>query len=373
MRQIYFIFIISIIVIANLRCIEENIAVNSTEELDNSALLLREFEERGDFINSDEFPALISADSVFTELDNFTVIDVRNLSDFLQGHITNSVNVTKENLYDYVAGLENNKNKILLVSNTGQAAAYYLTLLRYAGFKNVYSLKFGIAVWNDNFAHLWKNNFNNFINDSSSPFNPQYDFNHIAQYYKASSNRLPELQLSKENLTVTEIAEERIRAAINLGFDEKSSGEIITENTVGIEYITWKNYKNTNEFFIICFANTALYFRPNTSRGCLLQCSGHPWGTYLYNAFPPYGDLRSTADLQSLPNNKPIIIYSFTGERSAMAVAYLKMLGYDARSVVFGGHYMFRSRFITTNFYSSELLASFGIQESSFKNYPYSN
>ena len=56
-----------------------------------------------------------------------------------------------------------------------------------------------------------------------------------------------------------------------------------------------------------------------------------------------------------------------------MAVAYLKLLGYNAKSILYGGLGMFYSRFVTTNFYSSEYLASYGVQTSSFKNYTLGN
>ena len=164
---------------------------------------------------------------------------------------------------------------------------------------------------------------------------------------------------------------ERVKELINLGFDETSYGNVTTANTMDIDYLVSNNFSTTNEFFVVCFANAALYFQPNISRGCLLQCAGHPKGAYLYNAFPPYNDLRSTSDLQTLPTNKTIVLYSFTGERSAAAVAYLKLLGYNAKSILYGAQNIFYSRFVTANFYSSELLASFGLQENSFKNYPY--
>ena len=149
-------------------------------------------------------------------INEYIIIDVRPQSEFADGHIINSINVTKENLYDYVTNLNTGGKNILLVSNTGQAAAYYLTLLRYAGVQNIYSLKYGIAVWNNHFAHLWKNNFNNFISDAASPFTPQYDFNNIALYFKTSPNGFPPLSLSKESLSQDEIANERIKAVINL-------------------------------------------------------------------------------------------------------------------------------------------------------------
>ena len=244
-KIMYFHFII--ILLLNMSCIDENIPVEATMEFQNSALLLGEFEERGDFINSNEFPALVDADTVYQNLDRYIIIDVRQPDEYKDGHITNSINVVNENLYEYVTNLETNGKKILLVSNTGQAAAYYLTLLRYAGIKNVYSLKFGIGIWNSHFAHLWEDNFNDFINDKSSEPYAQYDFNNIAQYTRPPAGHFPGLMLNKEMLSIDEIAANRINILMQLGFDEKTKGKIITENTVGIEYIVGRDYKKTDD------------------------------------------------------------------------------------------------------------------------------
>src|SRR3989339_914674 len=152
MTNLYYKLFLILLLLINFSCIEESISVDETESFTNSGLLLRELEERGDFINSAEFPALVDADSVYSFFNEYIIIDVRSPEDFSTGHIINSVNVTKEDLYDYVTNLKTDNKKILLVSNTGQAAAYYLTLLRYADIQNIYSLRFGIAVWNRDFA-----------------------------------------------------------------------------------------------------------------------------------------------------------------------------------------------------------------------------
>jgi len=350
-------------------CIDEETSSPIIKEFESSAVLLSELENRGDYINSSEFPALVEADEVYNNLSNYIIIDVRSPEDFHNGHITGSINKSNNDLFQYIKNQETGGKKILLVSKTGQAASYYLCLLRYAGIKNIYSLRFGIAVWNNDFSHLWKNNLRNYINDGFT--NQRNDFNNIAEYLKPEKTTLPDVSYSNSNLSNEEKADERISELIKLGFDETSYGNIETANTMDIDFLVAQNFSSSDNYFVVCFANAALYFQPNISRGCLLQCAGHPKGAYLYNAFPPYNDLRSTADLQTLPTNKTIVLYSFTGERSAAAVAYLKLLGYNAKSILFGAQNIFYSRFVTVNYYSSELLATFGLQENSFKSYPY--
>lgn len=350
-------------------CIDEETSSPIIKEFESSAVLLSELENRGDYINSSEFPALVEADEVYNNLANYIIIDVRSPEDFNNGHIPRSINKNNNDLFQFIKNLETGGKKILLVSKTGQAASYYLCLLRYAGIKNIYSLRFGIAVWNNDFSYLWKNYLRNYINDGFS--NQRNDFNNIAEYFKPEKTSLPDVSYSNSNLSKEEKADERVSELIKLGFDETSYGSIETANTMDIDFLVAQNFSSSNNYFVVCFANAALYFQPNISRGCLLQCAGHPKGAHLYDAFPPYSDLRSTANLQTLPKDKIIVLYSFTGERSAAAVAYLKLLGYNAKSIIFGGQNMFHSRFVTTNYFSSEFLASFGIQENSFRNYPY--
>jgi len=52
-------------------------------------------------------------------------------------------------------------------------------------------------------------------------------------------------------------------------------------------------------------------------------------------------DLRSTAFLQTIPNNKEIVVYSRIAHSSAFITAYLRLLGYNARSLLFGMKWRF--------------------------------
>ena len=58
----------------------------------------------------------------------------------------------------------------------------------------------------------------------------------------------------------------------------------------------------------------------------------------------PMIDLRSTNNLQTIPTNKTVAIYDVNGQVSAKIVAYLRVLGYDAKSILFGANTLFYSR-----------------------------
>jgi rhodanese-related sulfurtransferase len=47
-----------------------------------------------------------------------------------------------------------------------------------------------------------------------------------------------------------------------------------------------------------------------------------------------------STDLTTLPTDKTIVVYCYTGQTSAYVTSYLKTLGYDAKSLVFGANSM---------------------------------
>jgi hypothetical protein len=56
----------------------------------------------------------------------------------------------------------------------------------------------------------------------------------------------------------------------------------------------------------------------------------------LYLVPPDLSDLRSISNLQTLPPLKEIAVYSGSGQESAYYTAYLRLLGYNAKSLLFG-------------------------------------
>lgn len=60
---------------------------------------------------------------------------------------------------------------------------------------------------------------------------------------------------------------------------------------------------------------------------------GHIPGAY---QFTPNTSLLSDAQLNLLPTDKTIVVYCWTGQTSAQICTYLTMLGYDAKSLLYG-------------------------------------
>ncbi len=63
--------------------------------------------------------------------------------------------------------------------------------------------------------------------------------------------------------------------------------------------------------------------------------NGHVPGAIQYT---PKKTFHSTASLNTLPTDKPIVVYCYTGQHSAFIAAYLRILGYDARTLLFGAN-----------------------------------
>lgn len=289
-------------------CLKDN-PLEQTVDMKDSAELLVYLETNGDFINSTDCPAYVKANEVYTNLSNYLIIDIREKEEFKNGHIPNSRNVSLKDLYDFVKSNHDSfYSKIVLVSNTGQSAAYAASLLKLAGFNKVYSLQFGIASWNPIFSNLWYRKVKNGF--QSGRFN-------FFNYPKPSLRNLPDKDLG--NGTTKELLQNRIKTLLNEGF---------AKVRIDIDSImkTYNPQTQSINYFVICYAPTRLYS---------IHDNGHPPSSIRYE---PRIDLKSSTYLQSLPIDQTIAIYDDTGEIAAYVTAYLRILGYDARTIDLGAN-----------------------------------
>src|SRR5690606_7762841 len=139
----------------------EKSASQSVEINQEAKLLLDYLTETGDYVNSREFPSMISAEATEKALTgNTLVIDIRKPEVFAKGHIKGAVNVGIGELTDYFA----NKikpfeyDKIVLACYSGQSASYSTSLLRLMGYGNVYAMRWGMSGWNKSEENHWLEN-----------------------------------------------------------------------------------------------------------------------------------------------------------------------------------------------------------------------
>ncbi len=337
----YFIIFTSLAIAALISCIDDNVNPPLTGDLNPVAEMLVYFESLGDFPNSNLAPALIEADEVFVNLYNYLLIDIRPEPEFLSGHIENAVNVSIDSLFYFVElNSGNGLPKIVIIDKNGQGSSYFTCLLRLTGFDNTYTLHFGMAAWHQDFADEWLNALGNdpeiayYINEH----NPKNDF-----------SNLPDVFFPDPNAPIEERIKERIMNIISEGFNDEAQ------------------FRNSLVYFsndyLVCYgSNGRLYNARNYGP---LAGLGHHEKAIFYMANPLF-ELRSTEFLQTLPANNPVIIYDGTGELSACMAAYLRVLGYNAQTILFGANQLFYDRMV-----DDPDLMEFVFSESVIKNFPY--
>lgn len=321
-------------------CLENESEIPIKIELNKTAKIISYIESIGDYPNSYFAPTIISAYALFNNINSYLILDIRNSNEFIVGHIVNSININNELLFNFIDSVKNiNTNKqIVVVCNDGQASSYYTCLLRVAGFSDIYSLKYGLASWNTYFADGWLNAIQNVVSFS----------NYTNEVFpKPNPSALPILNIPKSITTDKDITIYRVKEILNEGFSQKQS-------------ISYFNLENQDSSFNVCYGIERLYIQPP------LQFSiGHAYGVRWFNSTPSF-EFRSTKNLQNIPNDFPILIYSTDGQLSACVVAYLRVLGYDAKTLLFGANQLFYYRMLGDPILSFETFDLSDIME-----YPY--
>lgn len=337
MKYIIKILAFLILIVAS-SCLDDNDLLTNKIELNQTAKILHYIESTGDFANTNLAPALVSATDLYNNITQYFVLDIRTSQEFLVGHISSAMNISNSKLYQTVDSLYtvNPLKKIVIVSKNGQASTYFVCLLRLAGFTNVYSLRFGMASWNFVFADEW------YAALGSSVF----PFSNI-DYPKRPFTNLPTLEFPPSISSDKEKTIYRIKELINNGF------------LSGINYEEYFSSDVINSHFLICYGQVRLY--SDFSVGG----AGHPKNTVWFKDSTLF-EFRSTNSLQTLPIDQSILIYSGDGHLSACMAAYLKLLGYDVKTLLFGANQLLYSRLATTPAISNNAFTS-----SDIMNYPY--
>ncbi len=250
------------------------------------------------FIKGD-FP-IIKADEVKKNLknDSYQVIDIRSESWFEYGHIKNAMNVPADQLLDYFESKMNPSEfeKIIIVCYSGQSAAYYSGLLRIAGYDNVYSMKWGMGSWREDFADSWMKNTKTSLEDKLE----------TTSNAKPTSDDHPQLNTGKSE--GNEIIKDRLQELFAVPYKEF----IINSEEV---------FESPEDYFIVNYGKTNDHNL------------GHIPGAMLYDEGT---SLLLGTDLLTLPKDKKVALYTTTGQEAAYLIAYLNVLGYDAGNIAYG-------------------------------------
>lgn len=305
MRRIYFL-LLSVISVTLLSCSgghkkpAEAVQAKPVEINSEAKMLIDYLAQNGDYVNSREFPSMISPEAVNKALSGKTlVIDMRKPEVYAKGHIKGAVNVEMPDLPGYFSGKIKpfEYDKIVLACYSGQSSGYATSLLRLMGYGNVFSMRFGMSGWSPKMDNRWKTGI-------SSAYESKLD---TANYQKAVAGDFPQMNTSKT--TGPEIFDARV---IPL-FSEYESATITADSV----------FAHPEKYYIINYERKDKYD------------SGHIPGAIRYK---PGGTLGIISEMQTIPANKEVVVYCGTGHNSAFVTAYLRLFGYNAKTLRFGNN-----------------------------------
>jgi rhodanese-related sulfurtransferase len=357
--KIFFLFISILFIVTNISCIENNLILESTPETNDFLYVASFLETQRNYITSPIFPAEVSADEVFSNLENYLIIDIREKTNFDEGHIPNSVNVSPTSLIDFLDSEETSiYSRIIIVSLTGQKSAYVTTLLRLLGNNNIFSLKFGLGYWNSKYSEAW------IKSKSTSPNVIFYRRNYPPNKINSMTD-FPNSQFEDKDLDVDDKIYSRAQLLLN---ESVENFEITIEEFESKFDIKYRSYSNCN---ILFFGDADIFNYVYKFFISIRRYGLYNDGYVLDNSFTlrPDGAMQFDNEkislnkyLLSIPTAKVIYVYSVNGQESAAITAFLNILGYNAKSIRFGAHSMYSSFF-----YDRSIVGYKWISENSIK------
>ena len=277
-----------------LKTVEED-----TIKIPENEALLKFINHSGDYISSKKMPSIVSSDNVYDNLGKYYVIDIRSHQEYVDGHINGSVHVNPSEILAYLDKkvAPSIYDKLVIVCQSGQASAYVTSILRLFGYSNAYSMKYGMSSWNktlDEWSSKISSSYISKLETKTNPVEGMFPY--------------PEIKTGKH--CGAEILEARAKTLLHTPFQKlKISADRI--------------FKNPDEFYVINIWSKERYE------------VGHIPGAYNYSAKK---DLNSKTLLNTIPNDKKILVYGYTGQTSAYVMAYLRLLGYNAFTLANGAN-----------------------------------
>jgi len=285
-----------------------------TTQVNEFEVLVNYLENNNNYINSDDFPSIISTQEVLENIGNnkYLILDLREKEAFSLEHIEASINVQMNELIQYFDSKIDYQEyeKIIIVCFSGQNASYATGVLRLLGYNNVYALKFGLGYWNPEIGYsVWGKN-------TSSDYQDVLDF---TNYKKSIKTDHPEINTGYTN--PKDILMARAQQILEAGY--KNSLVNMTEA-----------YLNGSTYYIINYWDKEKYD------------AGHLVGAIQYT---PKKSLSTDKYLYTLPTDKTIIVYGSTGLDEAFVVAYLNIIGYKAKGLIYGANGFMHEKLVKNN------------------------
>ena len=226
------------------------------------------------------------------------IIDYRSATDFAAGRIKGSVNISLGSLPAKIEdGTVPTDKAILNVCYTGQTASYATALLNMLGYE-AQNLKFGVCGVDTSLAGAkkWVGQI------AADEFATQLTAEETTSIQEHEFLTIKTGAQNGEDVLLA-----RMKEVLPSGWGNIAAADV---------------FANPGNYFIVNYWPKAEYLNP-----------GHISGAV---CFEPTTAFMADQRLKNLPTDKTIVIYCYTGQTSAQVAAYLQMLGYDAKSLLYG-------------------------------------
>lgn len=285
---------------------------------------------QGFFRTNNGTPKIVEPIYIYYSPNDYQVLDIRNEADFIAGHIEGAINVLLPSIIEFLTTYDNQENKTLVITcNDGSLSSYVNCLLGIYGFDNTYVLKFGMAGWNPDFASGWSSNLRSLGSLSDIKLNG-------VAYHWGERTGLPFVP-DVQGDSIPERVKNRIKNLLssNILYDGEFTDDARLFCT--FDELT-PHYNNETETYsnlsVICYDDKQIYFLYSTKSP---DKPAHPVETNSIE-LPAQTDYRLDNSVQRIPKDETIVVYSRSGHRSAYLLAVLRILGFNAKSMLYGVH-----------------------------------
>ncbi len=292
-----------LLILGLIACSGQNAPTETTTSLETTAALLAHLEANGNLINGPLIPALVEPETVFEHLQNpgMLVIDVRPEEAFREGHIEFAVNVPPPAILDYFEYCidPNSFELIVLVCSSGFMGGYVNAVLLLLGYHNVVNMRYGLSSWDEDIAaRFWLDALGNEmlgrLDTRTYPMPPPGELPAISGPAQVPAQLLRERARQVLNVSV---------ADVQLPFHALADA---AETPYLVSYWPAERYGQ-----------------------------GHLPGSVRYE---PKFSLHSSTHIHTLPPDRPMVVYCYSGHHSTYVTAFLRLLGYDAYNMPYGAN-----------------------------------
>ncbi|MBT4292481.1 rhodanese-like domain-containing protein, partial [bacterium] len=228
-----------------------------------------------EYVNdSADCPGVVSAQTVFDNLDDYTVIDIRGEADYMNGHIPGAYHSTFGTILGDLANTIPSDKPYVVACYTGQSAGHIKIAMEMMGYEEVQSLLWGMSAWSS------------LVTGTNWATTTMVD----------DALLVPELTNNNGDLVVndfpvltenaTTVVADRVAVMLAAGFQ-------------GIAYSAIMD--NLDDYFVVNYFGLADYEGTGD-----YGVPGHIPGAF---QFTPYASLGADEMLENLPTDKTIVVY----------------------------------------------------------------